>query len=78
MITEIASPDPALLVEGRPVHPLLHAGKWLLADLFSTLTFVGLYAATHNALLATAPNAPCPNTGTREPGITIDRGASAG
>jgi len=36
-----------------PQHPLLHAGKWLLADFFSTLVFVGLYAATKNIFVAT-------------------------
>ena len=38
----------------RAVHPLFHAGKWLLADLLSTLLFVGVYAATHSVLVATA------------------------
>lgn len=33
-------------------HPLIYAGKGLLADLLSTLAFVGLYAATHNVFLA--------------------------
>lgn len=35
-----------------PVHPLLHAGRILLADLLSTLIFVGLYAATHSIFIA--------------------------
>jgi intracellular septation protein len=39
--------------EGSRVHPIVHAGKWLLADLFSTLLFVGLYAATHSVYIAT-------------------------
>ena len=39
--------------EGSRTHPLVHAGKWLAADLFSTLLFVGLYAATHSVYLAT-------------------------
>lgn len=34
-------------------HPLFHAGKWLLADLISTLVFSGLYAVTHSIALAT-------------------------
>ncbi len=34
-------------------HPLFHGGKWLLADLLSTLTFVALYAISHNIFLAT-------------------------
>ena len=38
----------------RPVHPLFHAGKWLVSDMLSTLFFVGLYAATASLLLATA------------------------
>ncbi len=38
--------------EGSRTHPLIHAGKWLAADLFSTLLFVGLYAATHSVYLA--------------------------
>jgi intracellular septation protein A len=40
--------------EVRPVHPLIHAGKWMLADMLSTLVFVGLYAATHSIATATA------------------------
>ena len=43
------SPEP----EGSRVHPLIHAGKWLAADLFSTLLFVGLYALTHSVYVAT-------------------------
>jgi intracellular septation protein A len=43
------SPEP----EGSRVHPLIHAGKWLVADLFSTLLFVGLYALTHSVYVAT-------------------------
>lgn len=30
-----------------------NAAKWLIADMLSTLFFVGLYAVTHSALLAT-------------------------
>ncbi len=37
----------------RRVHPLLYAGKWLLADLLSTLVFVGLFALTHNVYAST-------------------------
>lgn len=33
--------------------PLIHAGKWLLADLLSTLAFVAIYALSHNIYLAT-------------------------
>jgi intracellular septation protein A len=40
--------------ESSEVHPLIHAGKWLLADMFSTLTFVGIYAVTHSVAVATA------------------------
>ena len=44
----------ALTVDDRePLHPLLLAGKWLLADLLSTLAFLALYAATHSILVAT-------------------------
>jgi intracellular septation protein A len=39
--------------EGGRVHPLFHAGKWIAADLFSTLLFVGLYAVTHSVYAAT-------------------------
>ena len=39
--------------DGPRVHPLVHAGKWLVADLFSTLTFVGLYALSHSIYVAT-------------------------
>ncbi len=51
----LALPPPIL---GRPtaessIHPLFHAGKWLIADLLSTLLFVGLYAITHNIYAAT-------------------------
>lgn len=37
----------------RASHPLIHAGKWLLADLLSTLTFVALYALTGSIYAAT-------------------------
>jgi intracellular septation protein len=43
----------AVVADGRPVHPLVHAGKWLAADLLSTLIFVGLYALTHSIFAAT-------------------------
>ncbi len=39
--------------DGRRLHPLLHAGKWLLADLLSTLAFLALYSLSHSILLAT-------------------------
>ncbi len=34
--------------DARPAHPLVHAGRWIVADLLSTLVFVGLYAASHS------------------------------
>ncbi len=34
------------------VHPLVHAGKFLVADLASTLVFVALYAVTHSIFTA--------------------------
>jgi intracellular septation protein len=37
----------------RAPHPLIHAGKFLIDDLLSTLLFVGIYAATHDIYLAT-------------------------
>ncbi len=40
-------------VQGSRIHPLFHAGRWIAADLFSTLLFVGLYAATHSVYAAT-------------------------
>jgi intracellular septation protein A len=48
-------PDPDTLAEaeGSQVHPIVHAGKWIAADLFSTLLFVGLYAVTHSVYVAT-------------------------
>jgi intracellular septation protein len=39
--------------EGSRVHPLIHAGKWIAADLFSTWLFVALYALTHSVYAAT-------------------------
>lgn len=41
------APPPAV-----STHPLLHAGKWLVSDLLSTLVFVGLYAVTHSIYVA--------------------------
>jgi len=35
-----------------PVHPLILAGKFLVADLLSTLVFVALYAVTHSIFVA--------------------------
>ena len=32
----------------RALHPMVHAAKWLFADLLSTLVFVALYALTHS------------------------------
>ena len=40
--------------QGPSRHGLFHAGKFLLADMFSTFFFVGLYAVTHSVLVATA------------------------
>ncbi|QUD90002.1 inner membrane-spanning protein YciB [Phenylobacterium montanum] len=39
--------------EGPRTNSLIHAGKWLAADMFSTLLFVGLFAITHNVYAAT-------------------------
>ena len=47
------SPDSNAVEEGSKVHPIVHAGKWIAADLFSTLLFVGLYALTHSVYVAT-------------------------
>jgi len=49
-----AASAPLVQNEGSQIHPLIHAGKWLLADMFSTLTFVGIYAVTHSVSVATA------------------------
>jgi intracellular septation protein len=43
----------APLEQGSRVHPIIHAGKWIAADLFSTLLFVGLFALTHSVFAAT-------------------------
>ena len=48
-----ATAAPIAETEGSHVHPLIHAGKWLAADMFSTLLFVGLFAITHNVYTAT-------------------------
>lgn len=47
-------PDNAPEAESSHVHPIVHAGKWLAADLFSTLLFVALFAITHSVYVATA------------------------
>ena len=39
--------------EGSGVHSIVHAGKWLAADMLSTLFFAGVYAVSHNVYLAT-------------------------
>ena len=39
--------------EGSRVHPVIHAGKWIIADLASTLLFVTLYAVTRSVYIAT-------------------------
>lgn len=49
---ESRSANPAVPTP-RPVHPLIHAGKWLASDMFSTLIFVGLYALTHSLIATT-------------------------
>ena len=53
MTTVVETVPAAAETEGSRVHPLFHAGKWLAADLFSTLMFVGLYAVTHSVYVAT-------------------------
>jgi intracellular septation protein len=35
------------------LHPLVHAGRWIIMDLLSTLIFVGLFALTHSVFAAT-------------------------
>ncbi len=45
--------QPAVVRVATCTHPLIHAAKWIAADLVSTLAFVGLYALTHSALAAT-------------------------
>ena len=45
--------DALTAADGRRLHPLLHAGKFLLADLLSTLAFLALYSVTHSLLVAT-------------------------
>ena len=37
----------------RALHPLVHAGAWLVSDLVATLAFVALYAVTHSVYVAT-------------------------
>jgi intracellular septation protein A len=51
--TDYDAPAAAPEQEGSRVHPLFHAGKWIVSDLFSTFLFVGLYAATHSVYAAT-------------------------
>ncbi len=51
--TSAPAPAAPLEAEGSHIHPLIHAGRWLLADLFSTLMFVGIYALTHSIYVAT-------------------------
>jgi intracellular septation protein len=53
MTTVVETAPAAVETEGPRVHPIVHAGKWLAADLFSTLMFVGLYAVTHSVYVAT-------------------------
>ncbi len=49
-----ASPLTPKPFAGARIHPVIHAGKWLAADLLSTLVFVGLYALFHSLALAIA------------------------
>jgi intracellular septation protein A len=51
LITDLA--DNRSQPAGRPLHPLVHAGRWILQDLVSTLVFVGLFALTHSVLVST-------------------------
>lgn len=51
--TPAAPADPRAPAAGSKVHPMVHAGKWLAADMLSTLFFVALYAVTNNIYLAT-------------------------
>ena len=54
-MTDLAQDHAAFPVAARrPVHPLIHAGKWLASDMLSTLIFVGLFALTHNVYATTA------------------------
>jgi len=46
-------PESTTASEGSQIHPIIHAGKWIAADLFSTLLFVTLYALTHSVYAAT-------------------------
>jgi len=46
-------PAAAEIPAERRVHPLLYAGKWIAADLLSTLVFVGFFALTHSAAAST-------------------------
>lgn len=67
---------PAATASPRPVHPLVHAGKWLLADLLSTIIFVVLYEGTKSLPLAVGV-AIAVGIGQvvylRRRGVTIDR-----
>ena len=45
--------SPAQPAPAGHLQPLLHIGKWLLADFLSTFAFVILYAATHSIPVAT-------------------------
>jgi intracellular septation protein len=45
--------DRAIPAQAAPPHPLIHAGKFLIDDLLSTLLFVGIYAVSHDIYLAT-------------------------
>jgi len=50
---EVPRLDIVTEAEGSRVHPVVHAGKCLAADLFSTLLFVGLYGVTRSVFVST-------------------------
>lgn len=52
-MTALALPAAPIAFDRPRGHPLLHALRWIAGDLLSTLAFVGLYAVSHSALLAT-------------------------
>ena len=54
-MSALVNTDPAAQAKDQAshTHPLIHAGRWIAADLFSTLLFVGLYAVTHSVYWAT-------------------------
>jgi intracellular septation protein len=52
-MTALALPDHLASPPRREPHALVHALRWIAGDLLSTLAFVGVYAVSHDALLAT-------------------------